>query len=176
MPKIIENLKSRILETTCREIKEKGYSGITLRGIAKSCDIALGTFYNYFKSKEILVANLIVADWMKKKLELEEELEKSTDVHGAMARIHAFITSFYNQHKDMWKDYRFTGESGYEYDERHQLLVSQISLIISGALQKAGCENDSNTCRVLAEMILTASTKDMDYEIYGPIIERVIRK
>ncbi len=176
MPKIIDNLKNRILDTTQREISEKGYSGITIRTIAESCGIALGTFYNYFKSKERLVASLILRDWIEEKRCMESVIAQCTHIHSGMGKIAEGLRTFYRNHKGMWKDYRFTGESEYAYDERHQRLINQLCAMISNLLEKLNYENDAPTCRILAEMVIVSATGDIDYEQYGFVIERVIIK
>ena len=52
MPKIIENVKELILDTSEKLLFQVGYKGFTIRGVAKRCGIAPGTIFNYFASKE----------------------------------------------------------------------------------------------------------------------------
>ena len=60
MPKIVENVKERIILETRKQIKEVGYSKVTIRSIAKACGIGVGTIYNYFESKDVIIANFMV--------------------------------------------------------------------------------------------------------------------
>ena len=55
MPKIIENLESKLLEEAKRQIQESGYGAMTIRSVAKGCGVGVGTVYNYFPSKEALL-------------------------------------------------------------------------------------------------------------------------
>ncbi len=51
-----EATKSNILKTTIDLINEYGFSGTTMQLIAEKADVALRTLYNYFPSKESIVA------------------------------------------------------------------------------------------------------------------------
>ena len=46
MPKIIENLRSRLIDEAKHQIEQNGYDSVTIRSIARECGIGLGTFYN----------------------------------------------------------------------------------------------------------------------------------
>ncbi len=48
MPKIIENLRERLLAEAKRQVMESGYANTTVRSIAKACGVGTGTVYNYF--------------------------------------------------------------------------------------------------------------------------------
>ena len=63
MPKIIENLREELLAEAKRQIAERGYKNTTIRSVAAECGIAVGTVYNYFPSKEMLVAAFMYEDW-----------------------------------------------------------------------------------------------------------------
>ena len=43
----------------------KGYNSLNIRDLVKECDIAIGTFYNYYKNKDEIVNAIIKADWEK---------------------------------------------------------------------------------------------------------------
>lgn len=55
MPKIIENLESRLIEEAKKQIEESGYEAVTIRSVARACGVGVGTVYNYFPSKEVLI-------------------------------------------------------------------------------------------------------------------------
>lgn len=55
--------KEEILNT-CREmVADKGMSSISMRSVAASCHVALGSLYNYFPSKEALLTETIASVW-----------------------------------------------------------------------------------------------------------------
>ncbi|MBQ3897679.1 MAG: helix-turn-helix transcriptional regulator, partial [Clostridia bacterium] len=63
MPKIIANLEDTIIEQANIQLFEKGYSDMTMRSVAEACGIAVGTVYNYYKSKDMMVAKIMLRDW-----------------------------------------------------------------------------------------------------------------
>ena len=63
MPKIIINAREEILKEAKRQLLENGYSATTIRSVAKATGIATGTVYNYFPSKDMLLASFMMEDW-----------------------------------------------------------------------------------------------------------------
>lgn len=60
-----QRTRERILETALKLFRTQGYDGTTTRDIAQAADIATGTLFNYFTTKEAIVTALV-----------EEALEK----------------------------------------------------------------------------------------------------
>lgn len=51
MPKIIPDLKARILETAARHFETKGFATTDMKSLAVDLGISVGTLYNYYPSK-----------------------------------------------------------------------------------------------------------------------------
>ena len=60
MPKIIENLQEKLIHEARRQVQQKGYGSLTIRSVATACGVGVGTVYNYFASKDALVAAFIL--------------------------------------------------------------------------------------------------------------------
>ena len=56
--------KEQILNISRELIKRKGFNSINIRTIAESCNIAIGSIYNYFNSKEELTISIIGSIWL----------------------------------------------------------------------------------------------------------------
>lgn len=65
MPKIISNLKEELMIKGKEILVNKGYNAFNIRDLAKSCNIGIGTFYNYYESKDGIVRAIIRTDWDK---------------------------------------------------------------------------------------------------------------
>ena len=81
MPKILENIREILLQEAKRQVFENGYSSLTIRSVASACGIGVGTVYNYFESKDALVAGFMLEDWgtcmtaINNKSEISSEVE-----------------------------------------------------------------------------------------------------
>ena len=65
MPKIIQNVKQQLLSEAKRQIAERGYSNTTVRSVASGCGVGVGTVYNYFPSKDMMIATFMLKDWQE---------------------------------------------------------------------------------------------------------------
>jgi AcrR family transcriptional regulator len=50
---------SQLVDATAAEVDESGYAGLTVRNVAKRAGVAPATAYNYFSSKDHLLAELL---------------------------------------------------------------------------------------------------------------------
>ncbi|MFD3448936.1 TetR/AcrR family transcriptional regulator [Microbacteriaceae bacterium 4G12] len=73
-----EDVKKRILTAGLEEFKEKGYVGASIRNIASSAGVALGSVYKYFENKEDLFNSLVGIVYH----EVLANLKKSSDSNG----------------------------------------------------------------------------------------------
>ncbi len=65
MPKIIPDIRERIIEIAGDLYAENSYMEIDMRMIAERCGIAVGTLYNYFPNKESLFISILEENWGK---------------------------------------------------------------------------------------------------------------
>lgn len=63
MPKRLPNLRQKLIEKAMELAREEGLSGLKLRDLAHECDIALGTLYNYYPTKDALVLDVVQQFW-----------------------------------------------------------------------------------------------------------------
>jgi AcrR family transcriptional regulator len=92
--------RQAILEAARRVFSQLGYEGCTVRDIIRGTDLASGTFYNYFKSKEEVFEALADDGAQRFKPILRAAREKATCfedyVHTA---IHAYFTFLIEEHR-----------------------------------------------------------------------------
>ena len=68
----LETRKEEIINTAAKLFKEKGYSAVTMRDIAKSMGIKAASLYNHINSKQEILSNIIIT--------LAEEFTKGMDI------------------------------------------------------------------------------------------------
>lgn len=105
-PKTIkaENTAKAIRTEAFRLMDTYGYEGISIQMICRNCNISVGTFYNYFSSKEELSRELTRENdqWFEEKIQTELQTEDPCkflytffDMYGEMNE--RIGTDFYNR-------------------------------------------------------------------------------
>lgn len=90
MPKLIKNLKPQILEEVKKLIDMNGYEKLSMRSIAQSVGIAVGTLYNYYPNKNELLLEVLEMSWDETFQKLE-----AIDLHGSTS-IEEFMIILYD--------------------------------------------------------------------------------
>ena len=127
MPKIIENLQNRLAAEAKRQIEESGYGAVTIRSIAKGCGVGVGTVYNYFPSKDDLIASYMLEDWRLCVLAIEAVSAMSVDP-GPVARcIYEQLIAFARQQRAVFQDKSAAAGFAGSFSQYHSLLRSQLA-------------------------------------------------
>ena len=164
MPKIIKNLESKLLEEARRQILEFGYSAVTVRSVAAACGVGVGTVYNYFSSKDELLAAYMLADW-KDCITAINAVGNYSDVPRPVVRcIYDQLLAYARRHQSIFRDEAahasFAGTSG----RYHQLLCGQLAQPL-----RKFCQSDFAAAFV-SEALLTWTLAGTDFEeLYGMI-------
>ena len=85
MPKIIQNLPEKLIEETRRQVMEVGYTALNMREIARNCGVGIGTVYNYFPSKDALIAQFLLQDWKVSLERIHLSVRESSDAEAVCA-------------------------------------------------------------------------------------------
>lgn len=102
MPKILENPRDKILTEARGMIKENGYEKLSMRNLAKACDIGLGTLYNYFKNKYSIVIEIVRIDWGVSLNRLEKVRDFSCTFEEKMKFIYDELENYLCNHIDIF--------------------------------------------------------------------------
>jgi len=166
MPKIIENLERRLIEEAKKQIEESGYGAMTIRSVAKACGVGVGTVYNYFVSKETLVATYLLEDWRQCVSAIRAVAACSDVPRPVVLSIYDQLVSFSRCHHAVFRDETAADSFSGSFGKYHQLLRSQLA----EPLRKF-CGSDF-TAEFLAEALLTWTMAGKTFdEIYG-ILEK----
>ncbi len=170
MAKIIENLNSDIQTVGKKILLEDGYKQMTLRLVANKCNIATGTIYNYFKSKDALVATIMFKDW---KDLLEQTSPKVTCAKKAidgLELIFNMIKDYTSIYQKAWIDY---GGSLIGLRDRHSILIKQISELINPLFNRFRI--DEASVSFISEVLLySAIREDVSFIDIKPFILKIM--
>lgn len=149
MPKIIENLPRRLLDEARCQIIQDGYSAMTIRSVAKGCGVGVGTVYNYYASKDALVAAFMLEDWQKCMRHISAVSEASDVALPVLEAVHTGLRQFTQAHTAVFQDAAAASAFAGSFSRYHSLLRSQIA-----APLRKFCTSDF-TAEFIAEAMLT---------------------
>lgn len=92
----LESRKDEIIRTSETLFKEKGYSAVTMRDIAKAMGIKAASLYNHISSKQEILTHIIIslAEEFTEGMELIRSSEESSiEMLNSIVRLHVNITS-----------------------------------------------------------------------------------
>ena len=169
MPKIIENLREQLLAEARRQIAGQGYTGTTIRSVATACGVGVGTVYNYFPSKDMLIAAFVYEDW-KNHLAAMAALPADQPqelLHG----IYDSLCSFAQSHSDLFTDSAAAKSSALGFAPRHRMLREQLAAFIQPLC--AG-EAAAFTAAFIAESLITWAMEGVPFDVLYPLICKII--
>ena len=165
MPKIFENVREQLLAEAKRQIKENGYAKTTIRSVAGACSLGVGTVYNYFSSKDMLIASFMLEDW-------QVCLERMRgvcycDERELLLGIYELLCDFIGSHRALFEDSDAIKSFNSSHTSRHSLLRKQIALTLYPVCNNRGVDADFLS-EFVAESLLswTVEGKGFD-EIYS---------
>ena len=170
MPKYIENLRQRLLEEARSQTQSVGYGGVSIRAIAKGCGVGVGTVYNYFPSKDALIAGFMLEDWQLCVDRVEEVSQTATDPIAVVQCIYDCLVDFSHQHSAVIGDKAAAAVFAGAFGQYHSMLRGQLAK----PLEKF-CA-DPFSAAFVAEAILTWTMAGAAYEQIEPQIRKLFKE
>jgi len=168
MPKIIENVREQLLAEAKKQIFEKGYADTTVRSVACACGLGVGTVYNYFKSKEMLIATFVYEDW-KKYLSDMQNLPKN-DPRLLLRGIYDALKRFAAENERLFSDSDAAKLVSTGSSNRHRMLREQIAGFVLPICETKFC------AEFIAEALICWSMENEDFDTIFPLLEKIIKK
>ena len=165
MPKIVENVRQRILLEAKKQLEETGYGNMTIRSIALGCGIGVGTIYNYFSSKDVIVASFILDDWLKCLDLIKNKIACGDDV---LMVVYNSFEEFILAHDNLFSDEKAIINYRSKDNKWHFMLREQLADIINLVC------NDDFKAFFIAEAIITWCLEKKSYSMLAPILKKII--
>ncbi len=171
MPKIIENVKEQLLAEAARQIKEFGYSKTTVRSVASACSLGVGTVYNYFPSKDVLIASFMLEDWQRALVKMRSV--DSRDPEEVLLAVYDSLGGFITSHRTLFSDPEAAKSFGAAHTDYHRILRRQIADIVLPVLSKTA-KNGEFAAEFIAESLLTWTMEGKAFGDIYSILESII--
>ena len=136
MPKIIDGLQKRILKEAKYQTFTNGYSKMTIRSVAKACDIAVGTIYNYYPSKDFLTASFILQDWIPVEKEIQRQCKISTEPLEVLQGVYNTLERFNSDYRSLFEDKSALQSASAMFQTRHQELRHRLAGMLEDVCMK----------------------------------------
>lgn len=95
------NKRKAILEAAVKVFARRGFYGTRVRDIASEIDVAEGTLYKYFPSKNDILFSLFKEKWSQLTNDLRKKVESLDDVNEKMMVILTTIVDVFKSNRDL---------------------------------------------------------------------------
>lgn len=168
MPKIIENLREKLVREAQYQVEERGYSALTIRSVANACGVGVGTVYNYFASKDALVAAFMLEDWQKCMDAVTFAGQQAQSPQPVLECMHTQLRQFTLQYQSIFADKAALASFSDSPSPYHSLLRSQMAQPLRAFTA------DDFTAEFIAEALLTWTVAGRSFEEIDALIEKII--
>lgn len=173
MPKIIENVRGTLIEETKNQIIVNGYENVTIRSIAKGCGLGLGTFYNYFKSKDILIATFLLDDWKTRIAQISEKHANEADPMLVVRALYTEVCDFIKVYSNIFTSPSAIKSFSATSSNYHKFVRNQVAEPIRTSCVLAGIKNPDFLSLFVAEAVITWTVAKKDYAEIAEIIGKL---
>lgn len=176
MPKIIAELRENILLQARSLLLDGDSEAFTIRAVASACHIAVGTVYNYFSSKEVLMASVMLQDWQSALNAMKTQSALAFSPLEGLRSIHRELLRFWDIYRDVWRRYGESSPAAPLYGPYRQELIRQLEAIIYPLLTRFHCICEDALPAFLAEALLSSAREgEASFERIAPILSRLVK-
>ncbi len=185
MPKNLTNVKEDILTVTRQLIKETGYAELNIRNIAARCGVATGTVYNYYSSKNQIIAEILLNEWKLMLRRIDQNTRHPGPGIDKLKIIYDELNNFMiNVHGKWFQTHPVenTEEMNMsKLNEKRKLLRNQISEKVLALVQPAaGKEQHTreamDTSDIIAHVLISYSNEEAEFSRIRPALAALLNQ
>jgi AcrR family transcriptional regulator len=154
MPRIIDNPDRLILGQAKEILYREGYVALNMRRLAKDCQIALGTIYNYYPTKNDLILAMMLEYWQDFFTRLEPIAARPIPLDQKLQEIFEELRQGITHFKTFWLrpelyDLPDTVESGVKKEAIYiERLIAFVAIILRKELPQANLRKEDASALV----------------------------
>ena len=155
-------------------LQEDGGRMLTIRNVAATCHVAVGTVYNYFRSKDELMAHVMLEDWHTTMAAMQSAAASAPDVMTGLRGVYDALYAFQALYHEAWRHYAASNDAASNIIQRHGLLIGQLVEVLTPMLARLHACWTAYLPTFLAETLLSASTRgEGSFDTIVPILTRL---
>ena len=174
MPKLIPELQEKFLEAARKRIFNGESGKMTIRQIAEDCGTAAGTGYNYFSSKQVLIAAVIQEDWDQCVQQMDAHIETARDAMEGLEKICAALRAFTIGHSLFWDHYGGVSITRGKLSAYHHQVIVQIDHPVRALLTRFDRLFDPYLPTIIAEILLHAARSENGFSLVEPTLKKLL--
>ena len=173
MPKIILHLREQLLLEAKKQLLSNGYSGLAIRSVAQACGVGIGTVYNYFPSKEMLVGACIYEDW---KVYLAQIEALPTDLpRQLLCGIYDALRSFSGEYAFVFQRHDAVKQGMVGFFKHHKTLRSQLSAPLLPMCEQLEIQDPAFAADFMAEALIRWAMEGVAFDRVYALLEKIMQ-
>lgn len=139
MSRIIDNPRQLILNRAKEILYNEGYAKLTMRNVSKSCNIALGTIYNYYPTKKDLIIEMMTEYWSEYINRAQDIVNYDYAFYDKLRLIFNDLGSFIKTFKEIWLKPELYDNPDYISDgtEKEYVFIEKLVNLVEAILVKS---------------------------------------
>lgn len=188
MPKTIEDPRTEILKQAKQIMLNEGYNALTIRAVAKECNFAVGTIYNYFRTKDELLAQLIGDYWEVYYGIMGEIDQEDLDLPTKLRKMYEQLEFFVNTFLETWVTMDRNNHHNYSKagrqrkdDFTERLIIKLKSMLdrenhLNNATINSGMTTYEISKFIILNFLMMAQMKQLEYDSFAKILKVLFKE
>ena len=176
MPKIIPDLKEKIIAGGRKLMLSGDPKALSLRAISNECGIAVGTVYNYFTGKDQLIVSVLMDDWLKALDKMQAHSIRAKSFEAGLENIYDDLVEFIAVYRKIWSGFSKGTSEKASMHGHHGEFMDQLGNCITLLANSNKVDIDADERRIICELLLIAvMQEDVSKESFVKFVSREIR-